>query len=104
MKIVPYLFLLNSHYSQAIPIAQGGAIATPCVINTGDRKTYTVTEETDVEGAPQQLAFSCGPSGSTSMFMLFYPNSRSFPFSILFYSILLIYANVTLKLVPSERA
>lgn len=67
MKIIPYLFLLNSQYSWATPIAQGGAIANPCVINTGDRKSYTITSQNDVVGEPDQLPFWCTPQGGARM-------------------------------------
>ena len=33
IKIVLSLFLLYSSYSEALPVAQGGAIANPCVID-----------------------------------------------------------------------
>lgn len=74
MQILPYLFLLKSQYSQATPIAQGPINATPCVISSGDRKSYTITEQKDVEGDPQQLPYFCTPMGDACMFLYLHPD------------------------------
>ena len=94
MNIIPYLFLLNSQYSWATPIAQGGAIASPCVINTGDRKSYTITSQNDVVGEPDQLPFWCTPTGGARM-LIFLDQG--------FFSLSPDHANVTLSLYCREE-
>ena len=71
INILPYLFLLHSHYSQATPIAQGDALANPCVIGAGDLKGYTITEQKTVDGKIQQLPFVCEPNTEGHESMLF---------------------------------
>lgn len=62
IKNIPYLFLLKAYHSRATPIAQGGAIANPCVINDNARKSYTITSQKDVDGPAQQLPYACEPN------------------------------------------
>lgn len=72
-KILPCFLLLNSRYSEATPtpIAQGGAIANPCVISGGDSVSYTKTSEQEVKGDPEQLSGSCIPNEPGAEGMLF---------------------------------
>lgn len=68
MKIVPCLFLLHSQHTRATPIAQGVA---PCGF-IDEIVTYTITDQHEVEGEPNQLAFSCTPQGGDDACMLFW--------------------------------
>lgn len=80
MNLIPLAFLLTSHLSQASPIAQGGAIASPCIFNNNGGVSYSIKEQSDILGPPEQLAFSCTPMGGASMF-----ESASIRIFILFY-------------------
>ena len=86
MNLVPLSFLLTSHLSQASPIAQGGAIASPCIFNNNGGISYTISEQSDVLGPAEQLAFSCTPTGGASM-LLIRPRSK------ILFSCLLTHAN-----------
>lgn len=70
MKIISYFFIFHSPYSQAIPIAQGGAVATPCAFGGGgETRSYTITGQKIIAGPVQQLPFSCkGEGGARKLF------------------------------------
>lgn len=70
-KILLPLALFLFHHAQAIPVAQGGAIATPAGSTyCPETDSYTVSEETQISGEPQLVGSSCTPNTDGGMLLL----------------------------------
>lgn len=70
-KILPALALFLLRHAQAIPVAQGGAIATPAGSTyCPETDSYTVSEEIEISGEPQLVGSSCTPNTDGGMLFL----------------------------------